>query len=266
MESTVNRLGEEKIERLLQELLKYYRMGLVSRRITGIIHDLNTPLQIILTQSELMERKLQEEQDNFAPHLPAALLPEWRTFFHYRQKKNQQLQEVAYDLQKLIHSLKHRTYYADHHGIQEIDLNALLLEELAGYQADKFYKHRVAKNFQWLDRLPPILGFYVDFSQSICNLIDNALEALRQVAEPVLSITTTMEAGRRIIAVGDNGPGIPEEIQEKIFTPFFSTNNSLGKPCAGLGLFLSRRLLTNYGGEISFESRPGQTCFKILLP
>ena len=226
----VTQLDEEKVERLFQELLKYYRIGLVGRRVTGIIHAINTPLQIILTQSELMERKLQEEQDNFAPDLPAALLPEWQTFFHYRQRKNKQLQEVAYDLQKLIHGLKHRAYHEDHHGIQEIDLNALLLEELSGYQAEEFYQHRVAKDFQWLDRLPPIFGFHVDFSQSICNLIDNALEALRQVTEPVLSITTTMEAGCRIISVGDNGPGIPEEIQGKIFTPFFSTKSSRKNP------------------------------------
>jgi signal transduction histidine kinase len=262
----VHLVSEENHERLFQELLKYYRIGFVGRRIKEIIHSINTPLQIILTQSELMERKLQEEQDNFAPKLPSPLLPEWQNFFHYRQKKNQQLQEVADDLQKLIHLLKQRTYYEDHHGVQEIELNALLLEELAGYQAIDFYKYRVAKNFQWLDRLPPISGFYVDFSQSICNLIDNALEALREVTDPVLSITTTMASGCRIIAVGDNGPGIPKEIQGKIFSPFFSTKSSHGKPCAGLGLFLSRRLLTPYGGEISFESRPGQTCFRIMLP
>ncbi len=262
----VNQVGEEKVERLFQELLKYYRIGLVGRRITGIIHAINTPLQVILTQSELMERKLQEEQDNFAPNVPAALLPEWQTSFHYRQRKNQQLQQVAHDLQQLVHWLKHRTYHENHHGLQEIELNALLLEELAGYQAEEFYKHRVAKNFQWLDRLPPIFGFYVDFSQSICNLIDNALEALREVPEPVLSINTTMETGCRIITVSDNGPGIPKEIQGEIFTPFFSTKSSPEKPRAGLGLFLSRRLLTIYGGEISFESRPGRTCFRIMLP
>ena len=94
-----------------------------------------------------MERKLQEEQDDFAPKLPSPLLPEWQKFFHYRQKKNQQLQEIANDFQKLIHLLKQRTYYEDHHGIQEIELNALLLEELAGYQADRFLQIPGGKKF-----------------------------------------------------------------------------------------------------------------------
>lgn len=254
------------MECLLQELLKYYRQALVGRRITGIIHDINTPLQVMLMQSELMERQLKEEEENFAPNLPAALLPAWQTAFDYRLKKNQQLQEVACNLHRLVHWLNHRTFHEPEHSTQEIDLNELVAEELAGYQAEEFYKHRVAKNFQWLERLPPISGFYVDFSQSICNLIDNALEVLRAVPDPVLSLTTTMDSGRRIIAVGDNGPGVPEDIQDRIFEPLFTTKSFHNRPRAGLGLFLARRLLVPYGGEIIFESQPGQTWFRIVLP
>jgi two-component system, NtrC family, sensor kinase len=259
-------VGADDCERLFQELIKYYRHATVGRRITGIVHNINTPLQVILMQSELMERKLKEEQNNFAPNLPTALQPQWQAFFDYRQKKNRQLQEVSANLQELVHWLKHRTFHEDHHGSQEIDLNELLLEELEGYQAEQFYKHRVEKRFQWRDRLPPISGYYVDFSQSFCNLIDNALEALQEVPEPALTITTSLKSGRRVIAVGDNGPGIPKEIQDQIFDPFFSTKSSPEKPRAGLGLFLTRRLLTPYGGEIIFESRPGQTWFWLVLP
>jgi two-component system, NtrC family, sensor kinase len=254
------------LECLFQEVIKYCRYAAVGRRVTGIIHNINTPLQIILTQSELMERKLKEEQENFAPKLPTALCPEWQIAFDYRQKKNKQLQEVAYNLQHLVHWLTHRTFHENHHGIQEIDLNELLVDELSGYQAEGFYKHRVVKNFQWLDRLPPIAGFYVDFSQSICNLIDNALEALRAAVDPILSLTTRMDSGCRNIIVEDNGPGIPDEIQAKIFQPFFSTKNSPENPRAGLGLFLAQRLLMPYGGKISCESLPGQTKFQIVLP
>jgi signal transduction histidine kinase len=253
-------------ERLFQELIKCYRHAAIGRRITGIIHNINTPLQVILMQSELMERKLQEEQSNFAPELPAPLQPKWQAFFDYRQKKNRQLHEVSTNLQQIVHWLKLRTFHEDYQGIREIDLNDLLLEELEAYQTEQFYKHQVEKRFQWLDRLPSISGFYVDFSQSLGNLIDNALEAMIEVSKPVLTITTTLESGRRIIAVGDNGPGIPEVIQDHIFSPFFSTKSSPQNPRAGLGLFLTRRLLTPYRGEVTFESRPGQTWFRIVLP
>lgn len=256
----------DELERLFQELIKSYRHAVVGRRITGIIHNINTPLQALLMQSELMERKLQEEQSNFAPELPAALQAKWQAGFDYRQKKNRQLHEVSTNLQHMVHWLKHRACHEEHQGSREIDLNDLLVEELEAYQADQFYRHRVAKRFQRLDRLPPITGFYVDFSQSICNLIDNALEALREVPEPVLTLTTALESGRRVIAVGDNGPGIPEVIRDHIFQPFFSTKGSPEKPRAGLGLFLTRRLLAPYGGVVTFESRPGQTWFRVGLP
>jgi two-component system, NtrC family, sensor kinase len=262
-----NRCGDfDECECLFRELTKYYRHAIAGRRLTGIIHNINTPLQVILMQSELMERKLQEEQKTFAPLLPADLQESWQAFFAYRQNKNRQLQEVSANLQQVIHWLKHHTSHEEHQGRQEIDLNELLLTELEGYQAEQFYKHRVEKRFQGLDRLPPISGFYVDFSQSFTNLVDNALEALLEVPEPVLTINTRMESGCRIIAVGDNGPGIPEEIQNQIFNPLFSTKSTAEKPRAGLGLFLTRRLLTPYGGEVSFESRPGQTWFRLVLP
>ena len=266
MDTVTHPENRGELECLFQELLKYYRHASVGRRLTGIVHNINTPLQVILMQAELMERKLKEEQESFAPKLPTALLPEWQKIFDYRQQKNQQLQEVAHNLQHLVHWLNHRTFHEDHHGIQDIDLNELLVEELAGYQAEEFYKHRVNKNFLWLDRLSAISGSYVDFSRSICNLIDNALEALQATPHPVLSLTTRMDSGRRIIVVEDNGPGIPMEMQARIFEPFVSSKSSQDKPRAGLGLFLARRLLMPYGGEVSYESRPGQTRFQIMLP
>lgn len=253
-------------EGLLQVLLSYYRQAMVGRRLTGIIHNFNTPLQVILMQAELLERKLREEQDTFAPRLPADLQENWQAGFDYRRHKNRQLQEVGADLQRLLQWLQHYTFHAEEHGPQEIDLNEMMATELEGYQAERFFKHRVDKRFQEQERLPPISGYYVDFSQSFTNIVDNALEALVEVPEPVLTIKTWMEAGRRIIAVGDNGPGIPVELQDQIFAPFFSTKSTPETPRAGLGLFFARRLLSPYGGEVSCLSRPGQTWFQLILP
>jgi signal transduction histidine kinase len=259
-------VASDELECLWHEMIKLYRQAIVGRRITGIIHNINTPLQVILMQCELMGRKLQEEREVLATNLPPDLQPSWQTFFDYRWKKNRQLQDVLANLQQVVHWLKHYALHEDHHGLQEFDLNEMVLTELEGYQAEQFYRNRVKKNFQWVDRLPPISGFYVDFSQSFTNLVDNALEALAAVPEPVLTIKTTMSSDCRIIAVGDNGPGIPEEFQDQIFNPFFSTKSTSERPRAGLGLFFSRRLLSPYGGEVSFESQPGQTWFRLILP
>lgn len=253
-------------EVLLQELIKNYRQAQAGRRLTGIIHAINSPLQVMLMQTELLERKLKEEENTLAPELPAALQPVWQEGFDYRRLKTTQLQQVVTDLQVLLHKLKHQACHEYHHGFQAIDLNKLISEELEGYQTEQFFKHRVSKHFQQVDHLPLIPGFYNDFSQSFCNLIDNALEALQEVPEPVLTVTTSLDCGRRLITVQDNGPGIPQAISHRIFAPFFSTKNSPKKPRTGMGLFLARRLLAPYGGDITCQSQPGQTIFRLVLP
>jgi signal transduction histidine kinase len=93
------------------------------------------------------------------------------------------------------------------------------------------------------------------------NLLDNALDA---VGEPGhIEVTGRAERGRVVIRVVDNGEGIPPDILPKIFDPFFTT-----KPPGqgtGLGLEISRRLVRQYQGEISVESRPGRTEFAVSL-
>jgi len=256
----------EECECLFRELIGYYRHAAVGRRLTGVIHAINSPLQAMLMQSELMERKLQEELDTFASDLPAALKPVWEASFAYRQKKNRQLQEMASQLQHLVNWLKKRTFHEDDHGVQQIDLTEMVREELDGYQIESFFKHRVKKRVNYLDLLPPWSGFYVDISQSFRNLVDNALEALQEVQEPRLTITVRIESFQRVIEVGDNGPGIPEAIRDRIFTPFFTTKNTPEKPHSGLGLFMARRLLAPYRGEVICHSQPGQTVFQLVLP
>ena len=68
-----------------------------------------------------------------------------------------------------------------------------------------------------------------------------------------------------MVEIVDNGKGIPSEIQSRIFEPFFTTK-AVGSG-TGLGLIISNRIVANrHGGEIEFESRPGETRFKVRLP
>jgi signal transduction histidine kinase len=67
-----------------------------------------------------------------------------------------------------------------------------------------------------------------------------------------------------LIEIGDNGPGIPPEVQRHIFEPFFTTKG-VGQG-TGLGLEMARRIVQEHSGEITFESAPGDTRFQIRLP
>ncbi|MCP4310604.1 MAG: GHKL domain-containing protein [Bacteroidetes bacterium] len=99
--------------------------------------------------------------------------------------------------------------------------------------------------------------------QVLINLVKNAIEAVADVAEPKLGITVKRILDHVSVEVSDNGEGIPPEILEKIFVPFYTTK----KEGSGIGLSLSRQIIRNHGGQISVESDPGEgSTFKVSLP
>jgi PAS domain S-box-containing protein len=96
--------------------------------------------------------------------------------------------------------------------------------------------------------------------QAILNLIGNAMEAMPQGGRIAIS-TRAVEDGMRCV-VADSGPGIPVEIQERIFLPFFSTKRS----GTGLGLPFARQVLAEHGSALEFETSPTGTRFWFDLP
>lgn len=114
--------------------------------------------------------------------------------------------------------------------------------------------------------LPPEVWVLVDKEQLLQvfnNLIRNAIQAVPDGAEPKITIALGLEEDRAIIRVTDNGAGIPEELQSKMFEPNFTTKSS----GMGLGLAISKRIVEGSGGEISFDTTPGRgTTFEISLP
>ncbi len=95
-------------------------------------------------------------------------------------------------------------------------------------------------------------------SQVFINLIKNAMQAVEGVDSPqiVISVAHT-ERGFFEVSIVDNGPGIPPEVMEQIFVPFFTTKEN----GSGIGLSLSRQIMRNHGGSIEATSSPGHTRF-----
>jgi signal transduction histidine kinase len=109
--------------------------------------------------------------------------------------------------------------------------------------------------------LPPVRGFVGELNQVWANLIDNALDAVSESGR--IEVLANHVHQRVVVRVIDNGTGIPAEIRKRIFEPFFTT-----KPVGqgtGLGLDIVRRLIRHNDGEISVESQPGRTEFRVVL-
>jgi signal transduction histidine kinase len=113
-----------------------------------------------------------------------------------------------------------------------------------------------------LRALPAVKGSPGRLGQVILNLLQNGLEASTDEAR--LSITAQSDGARVRIAVADRGSGIPAEVAQHLFEPFFTSKNV--DQGTGLGLYMSREIVTSMGGSIGFETSPEGTTFWVELP
>jgi two-component system sensor histidine kinase FlrB len=96
---------------------------------------------------------------------------------------------------------------------------------------------------------------------ALTNLVMNAIQAMKQGGH--LEVIITQEKNQVIIALKDNGPGIPVELQQQIFDPFYTTRTQ----GTGLGLAVVKAVATAHGGDVQLESKAGQgSTFKVILP
>ncbi len=100
-------------------------------------------------------------------------------------------------------------------------------------------------------------------SQVIGNLLVNAADAIRKQLDAEISLKALLKENELEITISDNGPGIPDDIQQKVFDPFFTTKE-VGKG-TGLGLALSKKFLGEMNGTLTFDSKPGETIFFIKI-
>ena len=97
--------------------------------------------------------------------------------------------------------------------------------------------------------------------QVLVNLVRNSLDAIKGVSKPRLELNGRLSFGRVLISVDDNGPGIDDETIEQIFVPFFTTK----REGSGIGLSLSRQIMTAHDGEIAVESGTGGTIVRLVF-
>ncbi|MDK1029224.1 MAG: cyclic nucleotide-binding domain-containing protein [Anaerolineae bacterium] len=170
------------------------------------------------------------------------------------------VQHATDRISQIVRAMKSYTYL-DQAPILEVDLHEGLENTLVIMQHK--LKRNVKINRDYSPELPKIEAYASELNQVWTNIIDNAIDAMEGEGE--LTLRTYEADGRVIVEISDNGPGIPEDIQKRIFEAFFTTK-SPGKG-TGLGLHLSHDIIANrHHGQLLIESKPGHTMFKIILP
>lgn len=170
-----------------------------------------------------------------------------------------QVEQSTTRISTLVKAVKSYSYM-DQSPMQEIDVHDGLENTLTMLG----HKLKNATVIRAYDRsVPRIMAYGSELNQVWTNLIDNAVDAVNGTGK--ICIGTCQEGNQIVVEIVDNGEGIPKLVQSHMFEPFFTT-----KPIGsgtGLGLIISNRIVADrHGGEIEFESKPGETRFKVRLP
>jgi len=165
--------------------------------------------------------------------------------------------------------------FSDHRPLERDAVNIHeVLERVRKAAQSGFARHiRIVEVYD--PSLPPVHGNFDLLVQVFLNLVKNAAEALPN-ADGEITLTTAYRHGLRLtrpsgegrqhlplmVAVTDNGGGIPEDLRPHLFDPFVSTKRN----GTGLGLALVAKVIGDHGGVIEFESQPRRTVFRVFLP
>jgi signal transduction histidine kinase len=171
-----------------------------------------------------------------------------------------EIQLTTARLSQIVQAMKSYTYL-DQAPLLEVDVHDGLENTLIIMQHK--LKHGVIIKRHYSPDLPHIEAYASELNQVWTNIIDNAIDAMAGRGE--ITLKTHAEDNHVIVEITDTGPGIPEEIRSRIFEPFFTTKGP-GKG-TGLGLHISHDIIANrHHGQLSVESKPGETRFRIVLP
>jgi len=235
--------AEAKQKRMRQELSLSRRLVAIGEVAAGITHEINNPLTGVAA---------------FAQMLMQMDIPE------NMKEAVEVIHEGATRVVGIIDRL--RTFArSDGPDNEYVEMNTIITNTLTMLSYEMRSNNievitHLAKN------LPRTMVNVGQLQQVFLNIIINAKQAMETCSrQGKLTVTTEQAADRIIVSIRDNGPGIPEEIIDELFDPFFTTKGNHNG--MGLGLNISRDIITEHGGDIRVWSKPGLgATFIINLP
>lgn len=233
--------SEEKA-RLQEQLIHADRLATIGQLAAGVAHELNEPLGNILGFAQLVKK---------CPELPQQAMQDIKKI----EKASLHAREVVRKLLLFSRQMPSRR--------SRVDLNKLIKENLY-FLESRCVKEGIEIKYLLESELPEIIADPSQLNQVIVNLVVNAIQAMPNGG--VLILQTIFHGEKHVIfAVEDTGVGMSEEIQEKIFLPFFTTKDiNLG---TGLGLAVAHGIITSHGGTVHVTSNIGcGSRFEITLP
>ncbi len=237
------KVGEraEEMKKIHSQLFRSEKLASLGKLAAGVAHEINNPLTGILTNSSLLLEDLEGDDPR-------------REDVEVMVKETIRCREIVKRLLDFARQTKPQKRLASINGLIE---NIILLVR----NQTSFRNITIEKSLE--PGLPDLLVDPDQIQQVFINIILNAAEAMTRGGELTIRTARSADGGSIVVSFADTGPGIPEEVRERIFDPFYTTKEH----GTGLGLSISYGIVEQHGGDIRVESVPGSgSTFVILLP
>lgn len=233
-----------------QELMLFQstRLAALGEMAGGIAHEINNPLAIISSSVQTLKKAKDRSElsDDF-----------------FEDVIND-IEETVIRITNIVSGLRTVSRESDCQNLKSVVLRDIFLD-VFGLCSEKFKSHDVNLDIDLsLDEFSQsIIGDRVQISQVFINLMSNSYDAISNLSEKWIKVNIEVETDIVVIRVIDSGRGIPVNIREKIFDPFY-TSKDIGKG-TGLGLSISKKIIESNLGDISLELDHQNTSFKLTF-
>ncbi|HEX9204907.1 MAG TPA: PAS domain S-box protein [Candidatus Deferrimicrobiaceae bacterium] len=252
---------EEEAKHQQAQLIQANRMASLGTIVSGVAHEVNNPNNLIMFNAPMILSAWKDAKPVLDAHFrengdfPLGGLPysEMREVVH---RLAEGISGASARIKGIVANLKDFTRQDKSRGHVPVDVNDVVRTAVA------ILNHEIIKathRFEafYAEGLPPVAGSAQELEQVVINLLNNALQALPS-NQAGLKVTTGRNpgTGEVEVVVADEGMGMSPEVLARIAEPFFSTRLDSGG--LGLGLSISRSILKEHGGSLSFESEVGK--------
>ena len=243
------KLARQKEEKFIVEKLERAdRLVTLGEVAAEIAHEVNNPAGIILTRAEFLKEEMEETNPD------SVCVEDLKIIIKQTEKLADTTRSILHYAKKLPQSF------------EKTNLNEVIESSIKVLQP-RISKRQVRVKAVTCDCVPVVWGNANQLEQVFCNLINNSLDVVPPqsgMVEITIRENGDPEKSGYRVQVRDNGPGIPKEYQDKIFSPFFTTKS--GDQGTGLGLFIVKNIISNHKGTIELNSAAtGGTEFIIEL-
>ena len=269
-------VAHQNLKAAQDQLVQQEKLASLGQLTAGIAHEIKNPLNFVNNFSGVSIELLEEAFDEIAKLEKSEIADEISAILTDVKANLSKIYEHGSRADSIVKSMLQHSRGGDG-KMEPTPLNPIIKE----YVNLAFHGMRAGKDSIEVDidlHLDESIGdvplIAEDFSRVILNVCNNAFDAMRSVDsmsensvpggyKPKLTVRTHQTEGTVTIELEDNGPGIPDDIKNKVLQPFFTTKK--GTQGTGLGLSITNDIVKAHGGSMDVHSQPGQTVFTIQL-